>query len=262
MSFQLQQQLNGSLMTPYPLEILYYNNGNVGIGTSSPSQLLEISGENIADFNRGLLATHYSNDHLAITLSLRKARGTTNAPSAILKNDLLGSIKLTGFSTNDWSTGTRARIDGGAAENWNDNAQGTFIRFQTTKLGTTTAVETLRITSEGNVGIGTADPKSKLAVNGQIRATEVKVSANISVPDYVFAPDYELKTLQETKEYISNHHHLPEIPSAKDIEANGINIGEMNMLLLKKIEELTLHLIEMKAQNTQLENRINKIENR
>lgn len=108
-------------------------------------------------------------------------------------------------------------------------------------------------TKEGSVGIGTANPQSKLAVEGQIRATEVKVLADISVPDYVFEPDYELRTLKETKAYISENKHLPEIPSAAEIGENGIDLGDMNMRLLKKIEELTLYQIELLERLEQLE---------
>lgn len=106
---------------------------------------------------------------------------------------------------------------------------------------------------EGNVGIGTTTPLAKLSVNGQIRATEVKVMANINVPDYVFEKDYELRTLKETKEYLTENKHLPEIPSAAEIGENGIDLGDMNMRLLKKIEELTLHLIEQNERIEKLE---------
>ena len=101
------------------------------------------------------------------------------------------------------------------------------------------------ISSTGYVGIGTSNPKSKFAVNGNIRATEVKVLADISVPDYVFESDYELRTLEEIREYITENKHLPEIPSAAEIGENGIDLGDMNMKLLKKIEELTLYQIEL-----------------
>ena len=97
----------------------------------------------------------------------------------------------------------------------------------------------------GFVGLGTVDAKSRLSVDGTIRATEIKVMEVISAPDYVFEDDYDLPTLEATKAYIDTHKHLPEIPSAAEMEANGIDLGDMNMRLLKKIEELTLHQIEM-----------------
>ncbi|MBK1442514.1 hypothetical protein JHJ32_21120 [Parapedobacter sp. ISTM3] len=102
----------------------------------------------------------------------------------------------------------------------------------------------LSLTSQGNVGIGTDNPQAKLAVNGNILAKEVKVKTDITVPDYVFAPEYELPTLADVEAYVKEHRHLPEIPSAKDIENNGLDLAEMNLLLLKKVEELTLYLIE------------------
>jgi len=113
--------------------------------------------------------------------------------------------------------------------------------------------------NSGNVGIGTSTPQSKLAVNGQIRATEVKVLAEISVPDYVFETDYKLRTLQETKEYITENKHLPEIPSAAEIGENGIDLGDMNMKLLKKIEELTLYLIEQNKEIMEMRKEINAL---
>ncbi len=122
--------------------------------------------------------------------------------------------------------------------------------------------ELFRINSNGNVGIGTTDPQSKLAVEGQIRATEVKVLADISVPDYVFEPDYKLRTLRETKEYITENKHLPEIPSAAEIGENGIDLGDMNMRLLKKIEELTLYQIELLEKLEELQNKVEKLENK
>ncbi|MCV9387469.1 hypothetical protein [Reichenbachiella ulvae] len=99
-----------------------------------------------------------------------------------------------------------------------------------------------------NVGIGIKNPDEKLAVNGTIRSKEVKVEAT-NWPDYVFADDYKLTTLEETAEYIEQNRHLPEVPSAAEMESNGVELGEMNMLLLKKIEELTLHLIRLEQEN-------------
>ena len=96
----------------------------------------------------------------------------------------------------------------------------------------------------GNVGIGTSSPDAKLAVKGTVHANEVKVDLNVPGPDYVFNEDYNLTSLDSIKTYIDQNKHLPEVPSAKEMEKDGIQLGEMNMLLLKKIEELTLHVIE------------------
>jgi len=95
----------------------------------------------------------------------------------------------------------------------------------------------------GNFGIGIDSPTEKLAVNGNIRAKEIKVET-ANWPDYVFAKDYSLPSLAETEKHIKEKGHLQGIPSAKEVEANGIDLGEMNAKLLQKIEELTLHLIE------------------
>jgi hypothetical protein len=95
----------------------------------------------------------------------------------------------------------------------------------------------------GNVGIGTATPNEKLSVNGKIRAHEIKVELS-GWSDFVFAKDYALPTLQETEKHIKDKGHLPGIPSAAEVEKNGIELGDMNKKLLQKIEELTLYMIE------------------
>jgi hypothetical protein len=100
----------------------------------------------------------------------------------------------------------------------------------------------------GNVGIGTTSPTQKLTVNGIIYGKEVKVNLSVPGPDYVFENTYDLPTLQEVSAYIKANKHLPEVPSAKEMEVNGIHVGEMNMILLKKIEELTLYLLEQQKQ--------------
>jgi hypothetical protein len=90
------------------------------------------------------------------------------------------------------------------------------------------------------------------------------VKAYLSWPDYVFKPSYTLPSLTEVKSYIDQNHHLPEIPSAEQIEKDGLNLGEMNKVLVKKVEELTLYLIEMKEEKEKKEKeneaRIKKLE--
>ncbi|MGG5902614.1 hypothetical protein [Sphingobacterium daejeonense] len=96
----------------------------------------------------------------------------------------------------------------------------------------------------GKVGIKTDTPRDfDLAVNGKIRSQEIKVEA-ANWPDYVFKKDHLLPTLTETEEFINKNGHLPDVPSANEAERNGISLGEMNKILLKKIEEITLYLID------------------
>ncbi len=107
----------------------------------------------------------------------------------------------------------------------------------------------IKATINGNVGIGIATPTEKLAVNGNIRAKEIKVEM-ANWPDYVFSDDYQLPGLEETEAYIKTHRRLPGMPSAEEAEVNGVSLGEMNRKLLEKVEELTLLLIK---QNSRLE---------
>ena len=123
-------------------------------------------------------------------------------------------------------------------------------------------VERFRVTSEGNVGIGSTSPTSKLTVNGDIHAEEVRVDLNVPGPDYVFEEDYDLPTLESLQNYIRENKHLPEVPSAEEMEAHGIDLGVMNMLLLKKVEELTLHLIEQNKKMAEQNNVILKLQSR
>ena len=116
---------------------------------------------------------------------------------------------------------------------------------------------------KGNVGIGTTTPGTyKLAVNGNIRAKEIKVET-ANWPDYVFAKNYDLPTLEEIQKHIQEKGHLPGMPSAAEAEANGVKLGEMNRLLLEKVEELTLILIAKEREINELkklEKRIRSIE--
>lgn len=147
-----------------------------------------------------------------------------------------------------------------------DNGSGARAMLQAGSAGvqlfTTTASswsEIFRITLDGRMGLGTTSPGSfKLAVEGKIGAREVNVTTVDPWPDYVFFDTYKLPSLESVKKFISVNHHLPEIPSAKDVEANGINVGEMNALLLKKIEELTLYVIDQQKQIEELRTSIKK----
>jgi len=105
---------------------------------------------------------------------------------------------------------------------------------------------------ETSFGIGVSDPGTyKLAVNGNIRAKEIKVETGWA--DYVFKDDYLLPTLQEVEQHIKEKGHLINIPSAQEVAQNGIQLGEMNKLLLEKIEELTLYILQQEERIQALE---------
>jgi hypothetical protein len=120
----------------------------------------------------------------------------------------------------------------------------------------------IRITSGGNVGIGTNlanNPNNyKLAVNGIIGARAVKVEIT-SWSDYVFDKEYKLKTLAELESFIKINHHLPNIPSTAEAEKDGIDIATMNAMLLEKVEELSLYIIEQNKRMEALEKKVDAI---
>ena len=146
------------------------------------------------------------------------------------------------------------RISTGDAQNgggmWVSEANGMFVgQSSANSLGFFNNGWGFVLNSSGNVGVGTISPDEKLTVNGKIHATSIKIESTVPTPDYVFENSYQLLSLEEIKAYIDKNKHLPEVPSAKEIEKNGIDVGEMNMLLLKKVEELTLYVIELKKRD-------------
>jgi hypothetical protein len=135
--------------------------------------------------------------------------------------------------------------------------------------------------SWGNTGIGTYTPNAKfhlngaqligsnsariatgysLSVNGKAIATEFTALAYASWPDYVFEKNYELMSLENLATFIQNNKHLPNIPSAAQVEKEGIALGDMSKRLMEKVEELTLYILQLKQENTSLQERLNRIE--
>lgn len=95
----------------------------------------------------------------------------------------------------------------------------------------------------GFVGIGTVSPDAMLTVAGNIHSREIKVAVNAGA-DFVFKDDYTLQSLEEIEDFVKKNSHLPNIASADQMKSDGINLGDMNIKLLQKVEELTLYLIE------------------
>ena len=107
----------------------------------------------------------------------------------------------------------------------------------------------------GNVGIGTTTPTEKLSVNGNIKAKKLIITQT-GWADYVFDKAYRLMPVDSLSTYIKTHKHLPEIPTTKDVQDHGVDVGNNQALLLKKIEELTLYIIEQHKEIEALKKKI------
>lgn len=139
--------------------------GNVGIGTASPSFPFDLQQDSTFV---GSFITAFAGTGGQSGIVLRGARGSQAAPSTSLANDVLGSVGIRGYGSTGFSPVARASILGAAAEGWTDTAQGTYLSFLTTAVGTTTTSEKVRITAAGDVGVGAnaiPNPASRLHVD-------------------------------------------------------------------------------------------------
>jgi len=132
-------------------------------------------------------------------------------------------------------------------------AADTGSSFRVTNLAN---AELFRVLGNGNIGIGTNTPQARLAVNGDIFSRKIKVTPT-GWPDYVFGNDYSLAPLSQVESYIMLHKHLPGIVTEQEVRNSGLDVGDNQAALLKKIEELTLYLIqqnkELEKQNSRLQ---------
>ena len=204
---------------PSGTNIIYYNSGNVGIGTTSPiSRLTVVAGAQGDGIWMG-------------------GTGTTNF--AFLNNMTLGSwnsLTQPGDNMILWKGSAPDGTDAGG------------LVLAPWSVATSTGLG-LRISSSGSVGIGTSNTYSyMLAVNGSAIFTQVVVKTFGNWPDYVFKKEYQLPSLKSVEAYVRTNHHLPDLPSADSVEKNGLDLGSTQAKLLEKIEELTLYTIELQKQ--------------
>ncbi len=234
--------------------IIIKNNGKVGIGTDSPSTLLEMKS---ADSRAELTLTGTANGAINAGIVLKAIHSANQRGLGMFMHDLGG--------INEWFIGRPYSGSDQFVINRRSNTAdhstlvSSLLHNNTSQI--TSNLFTLK--ANGNVGIGTTSPDSKLTVKGNIHAEEIKVDLSVPGPDYVFKEGYELKSLEEVKNYIKQNGHLPNIPSAEEMEKNGVQLGRMNMKLLEKIEELTLYIIKLEKENKkilEIEKRLDKIE--
>jgi len=263
------------------------SNGNVGIGTTSPSGKLHISGGAGTVARIHSSGTGYEEASLFITNSTGSAFNDgieiTHGAGVTRFNDLAGKTNLTiNQSNGNVGIGTLdpaekvdvkdGRIKTNMALNRDEdhhqlaNDSGTIfgkigLKYSSADfyMGTDTYPNLVLLDrSTGKVGIGTTNPKSKLSVNGIITAKEIKVESGWS--DFVFEKQYELPSLKIVESYIKMHKHLPDIPSAKEVKEQGLAVSDMLAKQMQKIEEMTLYLIELKKENDQLKDRVAMLE--
>jgi hypothetical protein len=238
------------------------NNGTnrVVAGRTQPGGLLDFYVNNTndgADYSQspnGILAMRMaSNGNIGI--------GTTS-PSA--------KLDIGGPTGGQYGTLVIKQSDGGEKGLWlqsyeNNNA---ISIYHTGSAGVITTDYTisgshgplLLQTTGGNVGIGTTNPSHKLSVNGTVRAREMIVD-NTNWSDYVFADNYKLQSLAEVEAAIKTNKHLPGVPSAQEVSEKGVSIGDIQAVLLAKIEELTLHVIAQQKELGALRAKVTNLEN-
>jgi hypothetical protein len=226
------------------------DDGRLGIGTTTPSAPFEIRTDGY--HTDALAATNLSPDQA----SLLEFPYMGGAPQMILTGQRYEADQYILFR-NSWNSETTVGA-GMAAMGWNDTGRGGGTLFFATlpEHGLEPArapIKRMIISPEGNVGIGTGKTEgAKLSVEGRIRAREVIVNTTTWADD-VFAPGYSLAPLQEVENHVKRHQRLPDVPSASEVAEVGVNVGEMQSILLRKVEELTLHLISQEKRIAKLE---------
>jgi len=209
-------------------------NIRIGINTIYPLQPLHVNGNGFINGQLGV--------------------GIQATTDPLMVNGVITSVGNNGKLLRMFSHGTD---NYNAIRSTNSNGDHVLFKIQTgNNNGATPVRDAFVIDTDGNIGIGTSKPLSLLSVNGTITAKEIEVTLN-GFPDFVFDNDYNLMPLKEVDLFITKFKHLPNIPDEKTVVENGLNLGEMDALLLQKVEELTLYIIEL---NKKIEEQEKKIE--
>ena len=263
------------------------SSGNVGIGTTSPSERLTVNGSARIDstltVRDSMVVDHGAhigsdlqvdgNTTLEGSLTLNALRDSTLEEDAVLLIDENGKVKSAGSSLK-----SLVYSDSEFKPCKDENGGNTIPASPIWLNGPGKLYTSHHCVPDVKVGIGQNDPDSKLHIttaldrnthpliidkriqgsavpyklmeldnNGLLYAREIKVNLD-AWPDYVFDPNYHLMPLSELQEFISENNHLPNVPNACEMEEAGINVAESNVMLMEKVEELTLYMLQLKEQ--------------
>ena len=212
-----------------------YTTANVGIGTG-PSTLLNVVGGGAVFGNYATLTNYDGQLSLGNQLYNYAPTQSNWAQASTLILSSSGTATIAFHTSQDgvsYISGSRERINIGYDGGWG---------------AATVGLPNGVWTSGGNVGIGTQNPGSfALAVNGTMHARQINVDVT-GWSDFVFKPAYKMLSLPDLNKYIKANSHLPNVPSEAEAMANGVDVAQMNKVLLQKVEELTLYLIEKDKQ--------------
>ncbi|RBL88510.1 hypothetical protein [Chitinophaga flava] len=241
----------------------FLQNGNVGIGIPAPTAKLQVAGNIVASElvvlnDPGNNTTPYLS---GLTIYNRGASGNSygwkwqtasvGGGFGVYPN----SMELWEYPDVDNSNNCcRGRLKIAKSTGVNVYPQAVVIDGNgNLALGGYTDAGNNTLSVNGSVGIGTNNAQGyRLAVVGSMIAERIKVKSQASWPDFVFHHGYKLPSLATLENYIKENQHLPEIPSAAEVQENGIDVGEMNRKLLQKVEELTLYIIDLQKQVNEL----------
>lgn len=192
----------------------------------------------------------YSHSYNKVTMGSNQLIGNYNADQAVFELNSTSDGVYFGGNTNNGKFHIGLHDLYGNGLHFSEN---TFFVFRMNNVG-----ELMRFHTNGNLSIGTTESATgyKLSVGGGIMAEEVRVLVEADWPDFVFEPNYNLSSLNDLEKFINKNKHLPNIPSAKEVKENGIDLGDMDAKLLQKIEELTLYVIDIHKENQKLKKEI------